>query len=298
MRRVLIIVLLLSFVMSVQIFAQQLDLPEPVLMESSFVYIPAAVAINLPDFADAAYLWGFNPGDGSAEIDFTSVASFAAAASSDAGGEIIPSRIRNNEYFRESVRLKTLAETSYESGDYDSSRTYAAESLRYAQLSDEYVALQLKIKEADDTILLAKQGMDSAASKGLDRVYPSEWAQGQELYTEATAARTAEDWDGAISSAQRILAMLAGGQDVLPLPAQYTVRTWRGEQDCLWNIAGYPWVYGDSNKWRLLYDANKSKMPEADNPNWIEPGMILDIPSINDEVRYGVWQLGLSYPDL
>jgi hypothetical protein len=95
-----------------------------------------------------------------------------------------------------------------------------------------------------------------------------------------------------------MLAMLDGAQDVIPLPAQYTVRTWQGERDCLWNIAGYSWVYGDSSKWRLLYDANKSKMPEAENPDLIEPGMVLDIPSIKDETRYGVWQSGQSYPEM
>jgi nucleoid-associated protein YgaU len=191
-----------------------------------------------------------------------------------------------------------LAETSYDSGDYDASAMYAAESLQYAQLSDEYVALQLKIKEADDAIARARDGMAWAVSRGLDKVYPNEYAQGQALYKEATDARAAEDWDGAIDAARRILVMLDGAQDSLPLPAQYTVRTWQGEGDCLWNIAGYSWVYGDSRKWKLLYEANKSKMPEADNPNLIEPGMVLDIPSANDEIRSGMWQSGRSYPEL
>jgi hypothetical protein len=73
-------------------------------------------------------------------------------------------------------------------------------------------------------------------------------------------------------------------------PSQYTVRTWAVEKDCLWNIAGYSWVYGDPFKWPILYEANKSKMPNPNNPDLIHPGMILDIPSINDEVRSGMWQ--------
>jgi nucleoid-associated protein YgaU len=73
------------------------------------------------------------------------------------------------------------------------------------------------------------------------------------------------------------------------LPAQYTVRTWQGQRDCLWNIAGRPWSYNDPHKWRLIYEANKDKFPDPQNPNWIEPGLVLDIPSIKGEVRRGMW---------
>lgn len=301
MKRILVIALLFTVFMSAQLFAQHFDLPEPVYRESfmnsenSFVYLPAAAVVDLPEFADVAYLWALDPGNAVAEIDFTSIASFAAAAESDA---VIPSKIRNNKYFVESVRLKNLAEDSYDSGDYDASTNYAAESVKYAQLSDEYVALQLKIKEADDLIARARDGGTQFVAKGLDKVYPTEYAQGQGLYVQATNARAAENWDGAIDYARKILAMLDGVQDSIPLPAQYTVRTWQGERDCLWNIAGYSWVYGDSRKWKLLYDTNKSKFPEPNNPDLIEPGMILDIPSVNNEARQGLWKPDLSYPEM
>jgi hypothetical protein len=224
-----------------------------------------------------------------------SVQVFAQAATNDV---VIPHKIRNNEYFLESVRLKDLAETSYDSGDYDASAQYAAESLTYALLSDEYVALQLKIKEANDKIAQAEDGGKWVVDRGLDKMFPDEWMQGQTLYTEATNARSAEDWDGAISAALKILVMLDGAQDRLPMPTQYTVRTWQGEKDCFWNIAGYSWVYGDPRKWKILYEANKSKLPEPDNPNVIEPGIILDIPSIGDETRFGMWEQQFSYPEL
>lgn len=318
MKRIVIIALLCTLLVSGQVFAQYVDLPEPVYAgfsdaaEVSFVYLPAAEAIHLPDFADVAYLWAFHPGNAAEDVDFTSIAVLAAAGSTDANSGIIPSRIRNNEYFLESVRLKDLAETAYDSGDYDASASYAAESLRYAQRSDEYVALQLKIKEADDAIAQARTRLAWAGSNGFDKMYPNEFAQAQALYTQATNARANEDWDGAIAAARRILAMLAGAEDMLLagkvqdplppspvlLPSQYTVRTWQGEKDCYWNIAGYSWVYGDPRKWKLLYEANKAKMPDPNNPNLIEPGMIMDIPSINNEARQGMWQSGRSYPGL
>jgi nucleoid-associated protein YgaU len=80
------------------------------------------------------------------------------------------------------------------------------------------------------------------------------------------------------------------------LPAQYTVRSWSVYRDCFWNIAGRPWVYGDSRKWRILYDANRTKLPEPGNPDLILPGMILDIPSIQGETRRGMWNEKTEYP--
>ena len=73
------------------------------------------------------------------------------------------------------------------------------------------------------------------------------------------------------------------------LPAQYTVRSWIVNGDCLWNIAAQPWAYNDASKWRLLYIANKNKLPDPNNPDLIRIGMVLDIPSINGEERQGMW---------
>jgi len=72
------------------------------------------------------------------------------------------------------------------------------------------------------------------------------------------------------------------------LPAQYRVKTWNRTRDCLWNIAAKKEIYGDPFKWRILYNANRQKLTRPGNPNLIEPGMILDIPSINGEIRSGI----------
>ncbi|GMO23918.1 MAG: DUF4398 domain-containing protein [Termitinemataceae bacterium] len=79
------------------------------------------------------------------------------------------------------------------------------------------------------------------------------------------------------------------------LPSQYTVRKWDAFGDCFWNIAEKSWAYGDGHRWPILYSANKHKLPDPRNPNWIEPGMIMDIPSINGEVRQGMWDSGVPY---
>ncbi|MDR2101685.1 MAG: LysM peptidoglycan-binding domain-containing protein, partial [Treponema sp.] len=68
--------------------------------------------------------------------------------------------------------------------------------------------------------------------------------------------------------------------------------------DCFWNIAGRSWAYGDPTKWRLIYNANKAKLPQPDNPDLVHPGTILDIPSINGERRQGMWDANRTYQPL
>jgi tetratricopeptide (TPR) repeat protein len=263
----------------------------------------------LADLEQALFdLWNTNPANGRGSVQFIALAAYAQSASSDAA-PAIPQNIRNNRYFIESVRLTNLAQEAYEYGDYDASIEYAAEALRYARLSDEYVALQLKIKETDDAIRAARTRINWAASVGAAERYPYEYSEAQTYFTAANTARAGEDWDGAIRSATRVIELLAlvteapavQPQPVVEtpaLPAQYTVRPWNVSKDCLWNIAGRPWAYGDSSKWRLIYNANKSKLPQPDNPDLIHPGMILDIPSINGELRQGMWDPNRTYNPL
>jgi nucleoid-associated protein YgaU len=225
---------------------------------------------------------------------------FAAAASSDVDSEI-PDTIRNNRFYLESLRLTKLAQSAYDEGDYDVSSDYAREAVRYAELSDEYVALQLKIRETDAAIATAKRRIDWAASSSAAKEYPAEYEEAQGCYEASLSARAEEDWDGAIDSAHKavnVLAFIHSPDDERPLPAQYTVRAWAITKDCLWNIAGRPWAYGDPSKWQILYNANKAKMPQPDNPNLIEPEIILDIPSIKGEVRQGMWDSSRTYDHL
>jgi nucleoid-associated protein YgaU len=274
----------------------------------------------------------------------------------------------------ESLRLTDLAQESYELGDYDGSARYAEEALRYAQLSDEYVALQLIIKETDDAIAVARSRIDWAAQTGADQTNPDEYGAAEQAYAEAVGYRAEEAWDNAIAAAGRVVDLLAyvdsappasgppvaaapvppaeppeapavatpaepsepeppvAAAPILPaeppepeppavatpaeqpepeppvvatpaespasLPAQYTIRPWAVSGDCFWNIAGRAWVYGDSHQWRRLYNANKAKLPDPDNPDLIEPGMVLDIPSIRDEAREGPWEENKTYPPL
>lgn len=227
------------------------------------------------------------------------------------GDADVPSGIRNNKYFLESVRLTNLAQQTYDEGDYDASTQYSAEAVRYAQLSDEYVRLQLKIKETDDAIAAARKRLDYAVTVNAPKNYPTQYGQAQTAFNEARSFRSAEKWDDAIAAANRVLAFLANvdkepsSQPVVAatdgavqLPSQYKVRPWSVSKDCFWNIAGRPWVYNDPWQWKRLYEANKAKLPKPDNPDLIHPDMVLDIPSIKGETRQGMWDASKTYPSL
>jgi len=217
----------------------------------------------------------------------------------------VPKSILDNPYFIKSVQLNEQAKEAFEEGEYDASVAYAEEAKEYARLSDEYVFMRM----ADSALARADSRYTWAVSVGAARRYPTEYRIASAAYNEAVKARKAENWDGTIAASARVLAALAkikgtGGEEgpiaepihtivIAPkgnnLPAQYTVRNWRETGDCFSAIAGWPWVYGDPHQWQKLYEANRNKLPNPNNPNLILPGMVIDIPSLKGEVRSGMW---------
>jgi chromosome segregation ATPase len=124
-------------------------------------------------------------------------------------------------------------------------------------------------------------------------------ALAQESYDEGDYDAATEYSEEAARYAQlsdEYIARQTGAGDALP--ATYTVRAWDAAADCFWNIAGRPWVYNDPYKWRTLYEANKAKLAEPNNPNLIDPGIVLDIPAIKGETRRGEWVSGKTYTPL
>jgi hypothetical protein len=308
-RRIVIGFLLVCLLGAPLLFAQyNTELPEPEYKAASGETLFSDPAGSwLPNFDEVAfYLWNFdfinNP-----SMEFLPLAYLAQAAQSDV---VIPADLRNNRYYLESVRLTNLAYAAYDEGDYDSSAQFAREAIHYAELSDEYVRLQLKIREADDAIAAAQARLNWASSSSVNAVgrFPSEYNTAQTAFNEARNFRSAENWDEAIAAAYRVINALAyvtdtsgatqPGPDVYNLPAQYTVLPWAISKDCLWNIAGRAWVYNDPTQWRLLYTANRARLPQPDNPDLIHPGMVLDIPSIGGEIREGMYDAGRTYVPL
>jgi len=195
----------------------------------------------------------------------------------------------NNDFIIESRRLTKLAQEAYIEGDYDLSAQTAEEAIWYAQMSEVYIA-----------ITTARNRLEWAVSSGASEQYPVEYNEAADWYDKSIAFREEDELDESLDAAHKVIDILAylgaGAPDgKYPLPATYTVRSWASFKDCFWNIAGHPWVYGDPHKWRILYNANRSKLPNPNNPNWIEPGMIIDIPSIQGETRQGAWDASRTY---
>jgi nucleoid-associated protein YgaU len=231
---------------------------------------------------------------------FLLIGSLAAVPAQETVKEV-PASLRDNSYYRDSLRFANLAKLAYAEGDYDSSVRYSEEAIRYAELSDEYVKFRLKMWETDKAIFAAGTRLEYAASINAALRYPEEFREAQASYAEARSLRSAERWDDAIEAANRVLAVLSGiggTGTVAALPSQYTVREWSTFKDCFWNIAGRPWVYDDPYKWKILYEMNKTRIPKSDNPDLIEPGMIIDIPSIRGESRQGMWDPDKTYTPL
>jgi hypothetical protein len=229
-----------------------------------------------------------------------------SAAIADTGDVAIPQDIRNNKFYLDSVNFRNLAQKSYDEGDYDESASYSEQAQESAKKSDEYVALQLKIRASNNAIHAAKVKLVWAESDKVQapKRFPDKYAEGNADFGDAVKYRMNADYDNSITSAQAVLAALEGitefspEPETWPLPAQYTVRKWENTKDCLWNIAGRPEIYGNPWKWRKLYNANKATLPEKGNPNDMDPGEVLNIPSRHGEHREGMWEPGRKYQKL
>jgi len=281
--------------------------PEPVLDDSA---VASSVLADLwsidpapADHAALSSMWASGPSP-VLDMDFQSAVTLAQAAPSatDAtSADVQPSEdaalkgLLNNEFFRESLRLKKLAEESFDYGDYDASSQYAADAAAAAIRSDEYVALRLKIRAVDAAIAKAKERIDWASSVGAERAFAKNFAAAKDAYQGAVTARGSEDYDLALTLAQQAVSELASVREIPPLPAKYKVRPWAETKDCFWNIAAYPWVYGDPTKWKVLYSANKAKLPRPEDPNLLRVGTVISIPSLKGEVRQGAWEKGKTY---
>jgi tetratricopeptide (TPR) repeat protein len=224
------------------------------------------------------------------------------------------SMIRKNIYLDESLRLQKLANQSFAGGDYDKAAKYAADALKAASTSDIFVKQQLKIYVANNKLNTALQQLAWADMSEARRYFPAEFYDAKTYYNLGLIARDARKWDDSINNADKAIATLAAvaappenlaaaqenkkASAETPLPSQYIVRPWDKYGDCFWNIAGRSWAYGDPRRWPILYQANRKKLPDPDNPDLIEPGMVMDIPSINGEKREGLWDSGTAYSPL
>jgi len=104
----------------------------------------------------------------------------------------------------------------------------------------------------------------------------------------AQEALSASNYDDVDTYSMEVLRKLESAGYAVPiLPKYYLVRYVPENRDSFVNIAEYEFIYSDRVLWTVLYEANKNKIPNINNPNLIYPGVVFEIPTIKDEIREG-----------
>lgn len=208
----------------------------------------------------------------------------------------------NNEYQRKSRAYSELARRAYSEGDYDASIEYSRLAEENAQKSADYIQYMLARVEAEQAMNRARTRYTWAKNNKAEEKYPEAFKTATEALQAGNTAFGNKDFDVAVVCAKKVLdalAVVTGDESSFAtLPAQYRIRTWRGERDCLWNIAKDKAIYDNPYLWRKLYEANKNKLPDPNNPDWVEPGIILTIPSLRGEKRDGMYDPAVTYEKL
>ncbi len=200
--------------------------------------------------------------------------------------------LEDNSDYRKSVRLKRQSEAAFEDGNYEKSTKLANESIIYAKKSDEWIAMMLSKYKANYILKTVKKRIATAKRLNADINFPVAITEGKILYDQAYELYIDKDYLESYPRALQafnVMKVIKYVEKKSTLPAAYLVMDVPGDEDCLWKIAEFEFIFGDALKWELIYEANKDILPEAKNPDLIVAGLVLNIPSLNGEKRSGTW---------
>jgi nucleoid-associated protein YgaU len=217
--------------------------------------------------------------------------------------------LTDNPNYLKALDMQRMAQQSYDAGDYQEAMDYSAQAKELSKVAlveaekqrMKWMANSYKNRAAERIAFGEK---NHAATR-----YPDIWTQAKASYAVARQTFDAESYQASVDASTKVIDLMAGVEPeqkaaaaptpvATPvakpvaskaLPAMYEVRLIESARDCFWRIAEYPFVYGDPWKWRLLYEANKDKLPDPSNPDLILSGMLITIPSASGEVRQGIW---------
>jgi nucleoid-associated protein YgaU len=213
----------------------------------------------------------------------------------------------DNEFYNKAKALVAQSEQALQEGDYDTAASLAAEANDNLAKSDDYVATMLMFYRANGWLGQANDRIAYAKSIKADTNYKDAYDTAVTAAGGAKDALNAKDYEKSIGLSKTAIAALLNIAPVVAkappppaaeptLPQYYTVKLVISKRDCFWRIAGFPFVYNDPWKWRLLYDANKSLLGNPANPDLIEPGQRFVIPSASGETREGDYDPAVKYP--
>jgi hypothetical protein len=230
-----------------------------------------------------------------------------------AAAPLIAQSLLDNQYYHKAQDLLGQSQQALDAGDYDSSAALASQARDELAKSDEYVVTMTQFYRANGYLSIAKDRVSYAKSINADTHYKAAYDTAVAAVAGAKSALDGKDYPKSIDLSKSAIAALANVAPVAvtppttpppepaaapSLPQYYTVRLLLPLRDCFWRIAGYPFVYNNPWKWRLLYDANKDLLEDPKNPNIIEPGMRFTIPALGSETRDGEYDPQAEYPPL
>lgn len=228
-----------------------------------------------------------------------------------AAASVSAQSLLDNEYYKMALVLKEQSDAALAAGDYDGAASLAAEAEENFAKSDAYVEEMLGRYRANGWLQRANEQLTQATGSGAEKRAKDLYDAAAEDVAMATAAYDGESWDDSVEFSKRAIDTLLSipGEEpivvtvvepvepgVQPLPATYQVQLILERRDCLWRIAEYPFVYNDPWKWKVLWEANRDILIDPNNPNLIEVGQVLTIPSIAGEHREGDYDYRLEYP--
>jgi nucleoid-associated protein YgaU len=244
-------------------------------------------------------------------------------------GIISAQSLKDNPDYIKALEYQKSAEEALNQGNYDKALADAIEAEKYSKKAGEYADSMLVAFQAKSLIAYLENQFSTMDKNKAQSDYPDDYANMMNDFDAAKVAFDAGDYQGSLDSAKKakealdnlVLAMAAGAAtpepEVTPEPEEtdqpeeteppvitdqpvypkYYVVEWNpDDRDNLWKISGFTFVYNDPFKWENLYEANKSTFVDPENPRFISPEQILEIPSISGETREGTYEPGKTYP--
>jgi len=212
------------------------------------------------------------------------------------GQSLFAQSLLDNPDYKKAIELQQLAKDAHAIGDYDKAYEYSEEAKIYIARSNAYIAQKILWYKANGWLKNARSRVAYFQSSGINPEYQQAYEQALASLEAAEKSFTEDQYEDSIEFSKEVLTLLAEAKSGTLLPKYYKVRLIPEARDCLNKIAGYPFIYNDRTKWRLLYEANKSKLKYRDNPHLIFPGQVFEIPSIEGEKRSGEYNPKANYP--
>jgi nucleoid-associated protein YgaU len=203
--------------------------------------------------------------------------------------------ISENPDYKKAKEFNAKAQKAYSEGNYERAYEYAEQARSHTSKADAYVDMLVQKNKATTLLYQASKRIEAAKAKGAKTALSKQYKQAILDMEQANKSYAAEEYEKSIASSTKVIEGLSSVVPKNPLPKYYRVRLIPKKRDCFWRIAEYKFIYNNPWKWKVIYDANRQKMREPDNPNLIFPGQVLLIPSLNGEFREGTYDPKRGY---